>query len=89
MGVTIGPDVVSALRGVVEVDAFTLEHDCEVFGPLVQVSVVNSLDEAIVQAKEGGSAAPETVPPRFASARGMRDLDAPSAGRVVLDYGDI
>ena len=50
---------------------------------------IRAIAEAIVQAKEGGSAAPETVPPRFASARGTRDLDAPSAGRVVLDYGDI
>jgi len=36
--------------GIVEVDGFDREHDCEVFGPLVQVCVVNSLDEAIKQA---------------------------------------
>jgi succinylglutamic semialdehyde dehydrogenase len=36
--------------GVVQVDRFTLEHDCEVFGPLAQVCIVNTLDEAIEQA---------------------------------------
>ncbi|HWB20417.1 MAG TPA: aldehyde dehydrogenase family protein, partial [Phycisphaerales bacterium] len=36
--------------GVVEVERFTMEQDCEVFGPLAQVCVVKSLDEAIEQA---------------------------------------
>lgn len=36
--------------GVVQVDRFTIEQDCEVFGPLVQISVVDTLDEAIEQA---------------------------------------
>ena len=36
--------------GVVEVDRFTIESDCEIFGPLVQVAVVDGLDEAIAQA---------------------------------------
>lgn len=36
--------------GVVEVPSFELEHDCEVFGPLVQVSTYSDLDDAIAQA---------------------------------------
>ncbi|MHC4909198.1 MAG: aldehyde dehydrogenase family protein [Planctomycetota bacterium] len=36
--------------GVVEVDRFDLADDCEVFGPLAQVSIVNDLDAAIDQA---------------------------------------
>lgn len=36
--------------GVVEVERFTLENDEELFGPLVQVSVTDSLDDAIEQA---------------------------------------
>lgn len=36
--------------GVIEVDSFEVEHDCEVFGPLAQISIVDSLDEAIRQA---------------------------------------
>jgi succinylglutamic semialdehyde dehydrogenase len=36
--------------GVIEVDAFPLERDREVFGPLVQLCVVDTLDEAIAQA---------------------------------------
>ncbi|MGI9013600.1 MAG: succinylglutamate-semialdehyde dehydrogenase [Phycisphaerales bacterium] len=36
--------------GVVQVERFSLEHDCEVFGPLVQIAVVDSLDDAITQA---------------------------------------
>lgn len=36
--------------GVVEVDRFTIDRNCEVFGPLVQISVVESLDDAIAQA---------------------------------------
>lgn len=36
--------------GVIEVDRFILESDCEVFGPLVQVAVVDDLDDAIEQA---------------------------------------
>ena len=35
---------------VLEVDGFTLDRDCEVFGPLVQVTVVANLEEAIEQA---------------------------------------
>lgn len=35
--------------GVVEVDRFALDTDCEVFGPIAQVTVVNDLDEAIEQ----------------------------------------
>ena len=35
---------------VVEVDGYSLERDKEVFGPLVQIAVVNSLDDAIAQA---------------------------------------
>lgn len=50
---------------------------------------IRAIAEAIVQAKEGGGAAPETVPPHLARARGTRDLDAPKTDRVVLDYGDI
>ncbi len=36
--------------GVVEVDAFTIDTDREVFGPLAQFSVVDDLDQAIAQA---------------------------------------
>lgn len=36
--------------GVIEVDSFSLERDAEVFGPLVQLCIVDSLDEAIEQA---------------------------------------
>ena len=36
--------------GVIEVDGFSLDEDCEIFGPLVQVCVVRSLDDAIDQA---------------------------------------
>lgn len=36
--------------GVVEVERFTLDRDCEVFGPLAQIAVFDSLDEAIAQA---------------------------------------
>jgi succinylglutamic semialdehyde dehydrogenase len=36
--------------GIVEVDRFTIDRDCEIFGPLVQISVVDSLDDAIAQA---------------------------------------
>jgi len=36
--------------GVVQVDRFELEHDCEVFGPLVQISRASDLDDAIAQA---------------------------------------
>lgn len=36
--------------GVVEVDGFSLAGDCEVFGPLLQISVVGDLQEAIKQA---------------------------------------
>ncbi len=36
--------------GIVQVDRFELEHDCEVFGPLVQISVADDLDDAIAQA---------------------------------------
>lgn len=36
--------------GVVEVPGFELEHDCEIFGPLVQVSTYGELDDAIAQA---------------------------------------
>jgi succinylglutamic semialdehyde dehydrogenase len=36
--------------GVVEVDRFEVEHDAEVFGPLVQVAVFDELDDAIEQA---------------------------------------
>ncbi len=36
--------------GILEADAFTLERDQEIFGPILQVSVVNSLDEAVMQA---------------------------------------
>ncbi len=35
---------------VVEVDGFSLDRDKEVFGPLVQIALVNDLDEAIAQA---------------------------------------
>lgn len=35
--------------GVVQVDRFTRENDREIFGPVAQVSVVDSLDEAIEQ----------------------------------------
>ena len=37
--------------GVMEVDGFDLEHDDEIFGPLVQICIVSSLEEAISQAK--------------------------------------
>ena len=36
--------------GVVEVDGFSVQTDCEVFGPIVQVTVVSDLDQAIEQA---------------------------------------
>jgi succinylglutamic semialdehyde dehydrogenase len=36
--------------GVLQVDRFELETDCEVFGPLVQIAVARNLDDAIVQA---------------------------------------
>ncbi|TVQ56839.1 MAG: aldehyde dehydrogenase family protein [Phycisphaerales bacterium] len=36
--------------GVVKVDRFTLKNDQECFGPLAQISIVDSLDEAIEQA---------------------------------------
>ncbi len=36
--------------GVIQVEGFSLEGDVEVFGPLVQVTVVDSLDAAIEQA---------------------------------------
>ena len=36
--------------GIIEVDRFTIERDCEVFGPLVQISIVDELEEAIEQA---------------------------------------
>lgn len=36
--------------GVVQVDKFTKDRDCEVFGPLVQISIVDDLDQAIKQA---------------------------------------
>lgn len=36
--------------GLVEVDSFSLEFDQEVFGPMVQFTIVDSLDEAIAQA---------------------------------------
>ncbi|MCI0364116.1 MAG: aldehyde dehydrogenase family protein [Phycisphaerales bacterium] len=36
--------------GVVEVKSFSADHDCEVFGPFAQISIVTDLDEAIEQA---------------------------------------
>ncbi|MFG0328919.1 MAG: aldehyde dehydrogenase family protein [Phycisphaerales bacterium] len=36
--------------GVVQVDRFQLDQDCEIFGPLVQVSIARDLDDAIEQA---------------------------------------
>jgi succinylglutamic semialdehyde dehydrogenase len=36
--------------GVVEVERFTFDRDCEVFGPLAQISIVDDLDDAIEQA---------------------------------------
>jgi succinylglutamic semialdehyde dehydrogenase len=36
--------------GVIEVDRFTLESDCEIFGPIVQIAVVDDLAEAMAQA---------------------------------------
>jgi len=36
--------------GVIEVDGFSLDDDCEIFGPLVQICSVGSIDEAIEQA---------------------------------------
>ena len=38
--------------GVIEVDGFDLNHDEEIFGPLVQVCTVGSLDEAIREARQ-------------------------------------
>ncbi len=38
--------------GVIQVDRFNRETDCETFGPLVQMCVVESLDEAIQQSNE-------------------------------------
>lgn len=35
--------------GVVQVERFTIDADCEVFGPIVQISVVDDLDQAIDQ----------------------------------------
>jgi succinylglutamic semialdehyde dehydrogenase len=31
-------------------DRFTLEHDCETFGPIVQMAIVEDLEQAITQA---------------------------------------
>ena len=36
--------------GVVEVDRFSLDRDCEVFGPFVQIAIVDDLNHAIEQA---------------------------------------
>ena len=36
--------------GVVQVDRFTVEQDRECFGPIAQISIVDDLDDAIVQA---------------------------------------
>ncbi|MEE8155947.1 MAG: aldehyde dehydrogenase family protein [Phycisphaerales bacterium] len=36
--------------GVVEVDRFRLDRDCEVFGPFVQIAIVDDLNHAIEQA---------------------------------------
>ncbi len=36
--------------GVVQVDRFRLDRDCEVFGPFVQIAIVDDLDQAIEQA---------------------------------------
>jgi succinylglutamic semialdehyde dehydrogenase len=36
--------------GVVEVDGFSVQHDCEVFGPIVQIAVIDTLEQAIEQA---------------------------------------
>ncbi len=36
--------------GVVQVDSFSLGNDCEVFGPLAQIVIVDDLDQAIEQA---------------------------------------
>ena len=36
--------------GVVEVERFSFDRDCEVFGPLAQIAIVDDLDEAIEQA---------------------------------------
>lgn len=36
--------------GVIEVDGFTLDRDCEVFGPFAQIAIVDDLDQAIEQA---------------------------------------
>ncbi|MDG2423626.1 MAG: aldehyde dehydrogenase family protein [Phycisphaerales bacterium] len=38
--------------GIIEVDGFSLDHDEEIFGPLVQIATVSSLDEAIHQARQ-------------------------------------
>lgn len=38
--------------GVIEVDGFQMDHDEEIFGPLVQVCTVGSLNEAIEQARQ-------------------------------------
>ncbi|MBG85122.1 MAG: N-succinylglutamate 5-semialdehyde dehydrogenase [Phycisphaerae bacterium] len=38
--------------GIIEVDGFHMDHDEEIFGPLVQVCTVSSLDEAIRQAQQ-------------------------------------
>jgi succinylglutamic semialdehyde dehydrogenase len=39
-----------ATPGIVQVPAFSMQHDEELFGPLVQLSVVSDLDAAIAQA---------------------------------------
>ena len=36
--------------GVIQVDRFAADHDCEVFGPIVQIALVSDLDDAIAQA---------------------------------------
>jgi succinylglutamic semialdehyde dehydrogenase len=78
--------------GVIRVDRFTPEAegpagcDCEVFGPLLRVSVADSLDDAITQANatQFGLAASIFTRDRAAAAR---FLDEAKAGCVNLNTG--
>ena len=78
--------------GVMRVDRFTLEEegpagcDCEVFGPLVRVSISDSLDDAIAQANATRFGLAAAIFTRDRDAAG-RFLDEARAGCVNLNTG--
>ena len=78
--------------GVMRVDRFTLEEegtagcDCEVFGPLVRVSVTDSLDDAITQANATRFGLAASIFTRDRAAAG-RFLDEAKAGCVNVNTG--